>query len=607
MDFVMICAIMETPNAGEGPGLRLSTGKDDFNMALSASAPWVNFYGNTPKSIDYPRKTMYQLLSDTARRYPQNIAYVFMGKETDYATFLRRVDLAAKAFVAMGIHRGDRVTICMPNSPQGVDCFYALNRIGAIPNMIHPLSAPHEIAFYLNASHSKAILTLDQFYYKVEQILPDLHDTCRIIIAKIQDELPGMKKALFPLTKTARSVQKLPKTGYILWNDFLDAGRQSKKELPPDEGKYDDCGAILYSGGTTGTTKGIMLSNLNFNALGLQTIAASGYTSVAGMKMLSIMPIFHGFGLGIGIHTALIGGATCILVPQFSVKLYAEILKKQKPNLIPGVPTLFEALLRADSLDGVDLSFLKGIFSGGDSLSPELKKKVDQFLKEHNCSEQIREGYGTTECVTASCLTPKDYARSGSIGVPFPDTYYKIVKPGTTEELPANTDGEICISGPTVMLGYMDNPEETAQTLRRHLEGRIWLHTGDLGRMDQDGFVYFRQRIKRMIITSGYNVYPSQLENIIDGHDKVLLSCVIGVKDPYRVQRVKAYVVPMPGIEPTEELKEELLSYCEKRIAKYAMPREVEFRTELPKTLVGKVAYRVLEEEANSQIQPEGK
>lgn len=499
------------------------------------------------------------------------------------------------------------MTICMPNSPQGVDCFYALNRIGAIPNMIHPLSAPHEIAFYLNASHSKAILTLDQFYYKVEQILPDLHDTCRIIIAKIQDELPGMKKALFPLTKTARSVQKLPKTGYILWNDFLNAGRRSKKELPPDEGKYDDCGAILYSGGTTGTTKGIMLSNLNFNALGLQTIAASGYTSVAGMKMLSIMPIFHGFGLGIGIHTSLIGGATCILVPQFSVKLYAEILKKQKPNLIPGVPTLFEALLRADSLDGVDLSFLKGIFSGGDSLSPELKKKVDQFLKEHNCSEQIREGYGTTECVTASCLTPKDYARSGSIGVPFPDTYYKIVKPGTTEELPANTDGEICISGPTVMLGYMDNPEETAQTLRRHLEGRIWLHTGDLGRMDQDGFVYFRQRIKRMIITSGYNVYPSQLENIIDGHDKVLLSCVIGVKDPYRVQRVKAYVVPMPGIEPTEELKEELLSYCEKRIAKYAMPREVEFRTELPKTLVGKVAYRVLEEEANSQIQPEGK
>ena len=570
-------------------------------MALSSSAPWLKYYGNTPATIDYPHMTMYQLLSQTARKYPQNIAYDFMGKTTTYQEFLQRIDLTAKSYAAMGICKGDRVTICMPNSPQAVDSFYALNRLGAIPNMIHPLSAPQEIAFYLNVSHSKVILTLDQFYYKVAQIQPELQQECTILIAKIRDELPGVKKALFPLTKTARAIQKLPRDGYLLWSDLLAAGRRSRESLPPDDGKFDDCGAILYSGGTTGTTKGIMLSNLNFNALGLQTIAASGYTSGAGMKMLSVMPVFHGFGLGIGIHTALIGGATCILVPQFNVNIYADILKKQKPNLIPGVPTLFEALLRTTTLEGVDLSFLKGIFSGGDSLSPELKKKVDQFLKEHNCSEQIREGYGTTECVTASCLTPKDYARSGSIGVPFPDTYYKIVKPGTTEEQPANTEGEFCLSGPTVMLGYMDNPGGTAQALRRHTDGRIWLHTGDLGSMDQDGFVYFRQRMKRMIITSGYNVYPSQLENIIDGHEKVLLSCVIGVKDPYRVQRVKAYVVPMPGIEPTEELKKEILDYCSSRIAKYAMPREIEFRTELPKTLVGKVAYRVLEEEANSQ------
>ena len=318
------------------------------------------------------------------------------------------------------------------------------------------------------------------------------------------------------------------------------------------------------------------------------------------MKMLSIMPIFHGFGLGIGIHTALIGGATCILIPQFSVKIYADTLLKQKPQLIPGVPTLFEALLRAEELDKADLSFLKGIFSGGDSLSPELKKKVDTFLHEHGCTEQIREGYGTTECVTASCLTPKDYARDRSIGVPFPDTFYKIVKPGTTEEVSANTEGEICISGPTVMLGYMDNPEETANTLRRHYDGRIWLHTGDLGYMDQDGFIYFRQRIKRMLITSGYNVYPSQLENIIDSHEKVLISCVVGVKDAYRGQKIKAYVVPMPGITPSEELKEEILNHCQNHVAKYAMPREIEWRTELPKTLVGKVAYRVLEEEANA-------
>ena len=574
--------------------------KGILTMGLSSSAPWVKYYGNTPASLDYPQKTMFQMVCDAARRHPDHTAYVFMGKKTSYQEFMARIDAAARGLYNLGIRKGDRVTICMANTPQALDCFYALNRIGAVPNMIHPLSAAQEIAFYLNFSGSKAILTLDQFYHKVAQVMPKVEKPCRILIARVVDELPMPLSLLYPMTKGARAIRKLPKDGYLLWNKMVSAGRNTR--LPDDDGRATDCGAILYSGGTTGTTKGIMLSNLNFNALALQTIAASGFSmeEIAGMKMLSVMPVFHGFGLGIGIHTPLIAGGTCILVPQFSVKTYADVLVKQKPNLIPGVPTLFEALLRAENLEKADLSFLKGIFSGGDSLSPELKKKVDAFLRSHNCPEQIREGYGTTECVTASCLTPKDYARTGSIGVPFPDTFYKIVKPGTEEEVAANTEGEICISGPTVMMGYMDNPEETASTLRRHFDGRIWLHTGDLGHMDQDGFVYFRQRIKRMIITSGYNVYPSQLENVIDGHDKVLLSCVIGVKDPYRVQRVKAYVVPMPGVEPTEELKQELLEYCSGHIAKYAMPREIEFRKELPKTLVGKVAYRVLEEEANA-------
>ena len=569
-------------------------------MGLSAAAPWLKYYGNTPASLEYPHKTMYEMVEAAAKRHPNHVAYVFMGKKTTYTEFMKRIQAAAQGLYKMGIRKGDKVTICMANTPQALDCFYALNRIGAIPNMIHPLSASQEIAFYLNFSKSKAILTLDQFYYKVAEILPQLENPTEILIARVVDELPAPLSALYPLTKSARAVKKLPKAGYTLWYDMVKAGKNTR--LPAQKSRYDSCGAILYSGGTTGTTKGIMLSNLNFNALALQTIAASGFSmeEISNMKMLSVMPVFHGFGLGIGIHTPLVAGGTCILIPQFNVKVYAKTLMKQKPNLIPGVPTLFEALLRTEDLEGADLSFLKGIFSGGDSLSPELKKKVDAFLREHNCSEQIREGYGTTECVTASCLTPKDYARQGSIGVPFPDTYYKIVEPGTTNEVGPNIEGEICISGPTVMLGYMDNPYETANTLRRHYDGRIWLHTGDLGHMDQDGFVYFRQRIKRMIITSGYNVYPSQLENIIDANDKVLLSCVIGVKDPYRVQRVKAYVVPMPGVEPSEALKQEILDYCSGRIAKYAMPREIEFRKELPKTLVGKVAYRVLEEEANA-------
>ena len=566
-------------------------------MSIASNAPWLAFYGNVPAHLDYPRKTVYQMIRAAGTKYPKYYAYEFMGKAVTYAEFLARIDLTAKSLLAAGVRKGDRVTICMPNCPQAVDTFYALNRIGAVSSMIHPLSAAGEIKFYLNLSKSKAILTLDQFYPKVSSIRKELDTDVLPIVTSIKDELPPHLALGFALTK-GRDIPKLPKDeGVLTWQNFLAGGRRYRGELPPDDGVYTECASILYSGGTTGTSKGIMLSNLNFNVLGMQTIAASGFSPIHGMKMLSVMPVFHGFGLGIGIHTALMGGACCILVPQFNIKTYAQLLVQKKPNIIPGVPTLFEALLRAEKLENADLSFLKGVFCGGDSLSIELKKKVDAFLAEHHADVQIRQGYGLTECVTASCLTPKDYHRVGSIGVPFPDTYYKIVRTGTEEELDPGEEGEICISGPSVMIGYLDNPEETAQTLRRHVDGRIWLHTGDLGKMDADGFVYFSQRIKRMIVTSGYNVYPGQLENVIDGHEKVLLSCVIGVPDPYKMQKVKAFIVPTPGVEPTQALKDELMDYCRQQIARYALPYDIEFRTELPKTLVGKVAYRVLEQE----------
>ncbi len=561
---------------------------------MSQNAPWLNFYGDIPHTLEYPDLTMYEMVQKTANKYPDDYVYEFMGKKTKYKEFMIKIDKAAKAFTAMGIGKGDRVTIALPNTPQAIDSLYALNKIGAIPNMIHPLSAPAEIAFYLNFSKSKAVLVLNKFYGKLESIRNELKYSPKVIVAKIPDELSPAMKLGYALTQ-GRKDPVIPKDGSnILWRDFIAGGRDA--EIPKVEMSPDECAAILYSGGTTGTTKGIALSSRNFNALGLQTGAASGF-ELHGMKMLAVMPVFHGFGLGIGIHTSIINGCTAIVIPQFSVSTYAKILKKKKPNIIPGVPTLFEALLRCDDLKGVDLSFLKGVFSGGDSLSIELKTKIDKFLKDHNASIQVREGYGTTESVTASCLTPKDMYREGSIGIPYPDTYFTIVRPGTIEEVSADEEGEICLTGPSVMLGYIDNPEETAQTLRMHSDGRKWLHTGDLGKMDADGFVYFKQRIKRMIISSGYNVYPSQLENIIDGHEKVLMSCVIGVKDQYKIQKVKAFIVPRPGIEPTEELKAEILAYCRENIAKYAMPSDIEFRTELPKTLVGKVAYRVLEEE----------
>ena len=292
-----------------------------------------------------------------------------------------------------------------------------------------------------------------------------------------------------------------------------------------------------------------------------------------------------------------------MLVPRFTPKSYSKLITKNKCNFIAGVPTLYEAMLRLPNMEKADFSHLKGVFSGGDSLSIELKKKMDKFLADHKATIKVREGYGTTECVTACCLTPVKLQKEGSIGIPFPDTYFKIVKPDTEEEMPYGEEGEIVLSGPTVMLGYYNKPEETAKTLRKHADGLTWLYTGDLGCMDDQGFVYFRGRIKRMIVTSGYNVYPAQLENILDAHEKVQMSCIIGVPDPYKMQKVKAFVMLRPGYEPTQETKDELLAYCRKYIAKYAMPYDIEFRNELPKTLVGKVAYRVLEEEEARKTQ----
>lgn len=564
-----------------------------FPVPDQVKTPWFKAAGEIPTTLNYFDGSMADALEATAKCLPDTIAYNFYGNKVTYADFVEQVHTAAKALRAQGVKPGDRVTICMPNTPQAIILFYAINRTGAVANMIHPLSGEEEIVDYINNSHSVMCLTLLQFYPKFAHIRDRLQLNT-LLICDVTDGLAGVKKLLYPLT--VKNPVKLPKDAKVLlWKDFIKSAKGYQGEYLY-QAKSDDIAAILYSGGTTGTSKGILLSNLNFNALALQT-GTAGDCLHPGHTMLAIMPIFHGFGLGVCIHTVLYWGGTSILIPQFNAKTYCKLLGQYKPNYIAGVPTLFEALLRMEDAQKLDMSQLEGIFSGGDSLSVELKAKVDVFLREHGAKEQIREGYGTTECVTASCLTPRFFFKEGSIGIPFPDTYYKIVIPSTHDEVPYGTVGEICLAGPTVMQGYMDNPKETAQTLQMHEDGLVWLHTGDLGVMDEEGFIYFKQRLKRMIITSGYNVYPSQVENVIDSHPDVLMSTVIGVKDDYKMQRVKAFIVPKPGVEPNDELLQSILEHCAQRVAKYAVPQEIEFRTELPHTLVGKVAYTVLEKE----------
>ena len=560
---------------------------------MNELTPGLMHNDRIPQSLTYPDMSMAELVLKTARDNPNAVAYDFFGTRASYSEFAEAIETMAAAFINLGIEKGMRVTICMPNTPQAVISFYALNLIGAVCNMIHPLSAQEEIVYYITHSESVAAITLDQFYPKFLEIMDRL-PLKHLILAGIADGLSGVKKALYPLT-AGRKIKHVRSGGKVIrYSELLKHGMREQRVQPNTSS--GDAAVIMYSGGTTGTPKGIELTSMNFNALALQTIAA-GDCIVKGHKMLSIMPVFHGFGLGVCIHTAFVAGVVCILVPQFSVSSYAELLIKHKPHYIAGVPTLFEALLRIPKANKIDLSNLEGMFSGGDTLTVELKRKVDAFLKERGASVQVREGYGLTECVTASCLTPKDSFKEGSIGIPFPDTFYKIVATDTISEVPFGTLGEICLRGPTVMKGYLDDPQETALVLKTHDDGKIWLHTGDLGYMDKEGFVYFRQRIKRMIVSSGYSIFPSQVENILEKHEAVHLSCVIGVPDPYRKQKIKAFIVLNPGFFPTEETRLSIKSFCEKNISRYSIPYEFEFRGDLPKTTIGKVAFLVLEKE----------
>lgn len=552
--------------------------------------------------LEYPETTMSQMVEQTAKKYPKVTAYEFYGRRTTYAGLVSSVEDAARALMALGIRRNDAVTVCLPNIPQALAIFYGINRIGSVANMIHPLSAQQEISYYLNYADSRVIVTVDMFYEKVKDACAAVSKPVQIIICRMQDVLPVHLKVGFTLKEGHRYLRFPDRKGDLTWKAFMKKGAARREELPPYRFDRKHTATILYSGGTTGKPKGVCLSDLNFNALALQAKEAIRSEIRPGMTMLSCMPMFHGFGLGINIHTILVHGGCCILMPTFSIKNYSDMMIRKRPNYLAGVPNIYGALLAAPALKTADLSFLKGMFCGGDALSLGLKEKVDQFLKDHGASIQVREGYGLTECVTASCLTPRDTFRPHSIGLPFPDTVYDIVRPGTDESLPRGESGEIVLKGPTLMLGYLHEKEETKQTLRRRRDGDIWLYSGDLGYMDEDGYVYFIQRIKRMIVTNGYNVYPSQIEDILDAWDKVSCSCVIGVPDVKRGQLIKAFIVPASGKLPAdvteeEEIKEEIRAYLKERVAAYALPREIELRAELPRTLVGKVAYRILEEE----------
>lgn len=545
------------------------------------------------KKLNYPDTSLYDFLEHNAKKDPKAYALNYFSRKMTYEELLNQIEECAKALKAIGVKKNEAVSICLPNIPQAVIAFYAINKIGAIANMIHPLSAENEIAYYLDISESRYIIAIDLIKTKLDSIADKVKLKRRIFVS-VKDFMPFTLKLAYSLTNKGKKNDKeadknMGEKGELSWKNLMAMSKECVEETN-GHGAGSDEAAILYSGGTTGKPKGILLTNLNFNALAMQSIEACGNLQPKD-KVLSIMPIFHGFGLGVCIHTVLNFGGVAILLPKFKATEFDKLLLKYKPNVIAGVPAIYETLLQGKRLKNKDLSFLKCIISGGDSLSTTSKEKLNHFFIEHKARGVVREGYGLTECVTGSCLMPDQSDKVGSVGLPYPDTYYKIVDPGTHEELPCYEVGEIILRGPTVMKGYLKDEKETSLVLKKHKDNHIWLHTGDLGYKDEDGFIYFKQRLKRMIVSSGYNIYPQSIENVISSHSSVLTSVVVGVHDEIKGQIVKAFVVLKDGEKPTRELRNELYELCKKNIAKYALPREIAFIDSIPKTLVGKIDY----------------
>ena len=563
--------------------------------------PWLKFYGEVPQTLEYPRVSMYEAIRLSAAEHLDEPAYDFMGHTSTYRRFMEEIDHCAEALAAIGVKKGDRITISMPTSPQGIICFYAANKLGAVSSMIHPLSTAKEIEFYLNIAKSKFALTLDAFYGKFKEV-KDKTPLEKLILARIPDYLPPLKRIGFNLT-LGRKIPKVPKDPMIIW--WRDLMRGNYPPAPEVKVDTDDLAVILYSGGTTGVPKGIMLSNMNFISEG-KMVAEWGKMGDAD-SILAILPIFHGFGLGVCVNSCFMGGGKTILVPTFTPETVAELVYKHKPSFVVGVPTLYDALSRNPKFCKADLSCLRGTFSGADTLPRTVKERFEEVVRKQGGTVQLLEGYGLTEAVTAIMSMPLNQYREGSIGVPFPDMLAKIVCTGTTEEAPCGEEGEICVSGPAVMMGYLDQPQETADTLRKHPDGKTWLHTGDIGTMDEDGFFYFKLRQKRMIKSSGMNVYPAQVEDILYRHPDVQEACVIGVPDEAQIQRVKGFVVLKDAKKASPEMEKQLINFCQEHLIKWSCPREIEFRESLPKTLVGKVAFNVLEKEEIAKLKTAGK
>lgn len=568
---------------------KIKNGLRKLDMKLDRAK--YGYIEKLPKSIHYFEGSMYDAIYEASCKWPHNVALEFFDNQITYKDMIKKINKVAAALKAHGVEKGDRVSICMPNTPETVYMFYAINEVGAVANMIHPLSSEMEIADYVNQAESKLIFCVDLSYHRVENIIKDTKLEQVVVVSPMRST-DLIVRVLYKLTK-GRQNHINQSQRVTTWDHFLSKA-SSYIGNPHTRVNSEDDTVIMYSGGTTGKPKGIVLSNLNFNAqaLGAKYLVPELFKTTH--SFMAFLPNFHPFGLGCCIHMPLYFGARSFLIPQFNPKKLKTYITKYKVNILVGVPSAFNYLTKINfKPDG--LKNVKYVVSGGDMVSLVMKEKINDFLKAHGSSAVLENGYGLSEAAGGFIFSPPSVAREAdTIGFPLPDDKVRIINPDTLEEVPVGEDGEIIVSGPCVMKRYLNKPKATAEAMLE-LHHRQYLRTGDLGYMDKRGAVHFRGRIKRMIVTNGYNVYPVNIEEITLKCPKVAACAVVGQPDQLRGQKVVAFVVLAEGANKYG-VKRSLNSIYSRYLAKYEIPRDIRFIDALPQTKLAKVDFRKLEE-----------
>ena len=561
--------------------------------------PWLERYDpGVPHHLEYPDVPLFHFVEEAARKHPDHTAVIFKGGKLTYRELNDLTDRIAAALAKMGVKKGDRVALLLVNCPQFLISYFGAMKAGAIVVACNPLYAPPELEHQLNDCGAETIITLSRYYPVVKQIQPNTK-VKNVIVTNIKEYLPSLLRFLYTLLKEKKEGDRVDLAPGDFWFQEVLA-RHSPSERPRVEINADEDVAIFqYTGGTTGVPKGAMATHKNLVANSLQIKAWLPDTREAGEIVLVALPLFHVYGMVAAMCYGLAAAATLILIPNpRDLDDVLDTINKYKPSIFPGVPTMYNAInYHPKVIEGkVDIRSVRACISGSAPLLRETQTRFEELT-----GASLREGYGLSEAPTATHCNPMlGENREGSIGLPLPDVDAAIVDLDTgTKFLDIGEEGELILRGPQVFKGYWQMPTETENVLRKMPDGRVWLFTGDIAKMDEDGYFYIVDRKKDMIICGGYNVYPREVEEVLKQHPKVLEVAVAGIPDPYRGETVKAWIVLKPGETATEE---EIIEWSKQRLAKYKYPRYVEFRDELPKTFVGKTLRRMLVAEERARM-----